>query len=218
MSKSFEAVIFDLDGTLLDTLDDLADSMNAVLRIMGFETHETEAYRSFTGNGIVAMAERVLPPDHRDQGTVMECVQEMKKEYRKRWAYKTKPYPGIPELLDKLKKKNVRISVLSNKVHEFTELSVKRLLPDWEFDCVLGMKAGMLPKPDPHGALSIAKKMEIEPKKIVYLGDTDTDMKTAVAAGMLPVGGLWGFRTEKELKKSGACHTISKPEQLLRFI
>jgi phosphoglycolate phosphatase len=213
----FSAVIFDLDGTLLDSLDDLADSMNAVLAAMDAPGHPVEDYRFFVGEGIVKLAERVLPPDRRDEAAVRRCVELMSDEYRRRWDQKTRPYQGVRELLDGLARRRVPMSILSNKPAEFTRDAVARLLADWRFDFVLGVSDGLPRKPDPAGALRICRDWGIPPESCLFLGDTRTDMRTARSAGMYAVGALWGFRTAEELLAHGARALISRPIELLRF-
>ena len=212
-----QAIIFDLDGTLLDTLIDIADSMNTVLRRFGFPIHPTDSYRYFVGDSVVSMVERSLPAGSRNQQTIEKCRLALTEEYNRRWANNTKPYPGIPELLGELEKQKIPKAILSNKPHEFTEPMVKKMLPDFSFSLVLGVSGEVKRKPDPAAALLIAEKWGIPPAKILYLGDTNTDMRTAVAAGMFPVGALWGFRDEKELLESGAKAIAKKPLDVLKF-
>jgi len=215
--RNFRAVIFDLDGTLLDTLEDLADSMNAVLEDMNYPAHPLDSYRYFTGDGVVALVERSLPPKARNEETVSRCVEMMKREYDKRWAKKTRPYDGISELLDELVARSISLNVLSNKLEEFTRLTVSKFLPRWKFRCIVGVTASVPEKPSPEGALGIARRCGIAPEDFIYLGDTDTDMRTAVAARMVPVGALWGFRSREELLRSGAREVIAQPLELLKF-
>jgi len=215
---SHRAVLFDLDGTLLDTLEDLADSTNAAVGRLGFPPHKLAAYKYFVGDGIVNLARRALPEAHRDEGTVARCVALIREIYADHWADKTRPYPGIPELLDALAERRVPMAVVSNKPHDFTKLCVARLLPRWRFEAVVGVSDSVPPKPDPKGALGVAAKLELWPAHILYVGDTNTDMKTAHAAGMYPVGVLWGFRPADELKASGAKVLIGKPAQLLDLL
>ena len=209
--------MFDLDGTLLDTLQDLADSMNRTLDAMGHSSHDVDDYRYFVGDGVAALARRVLPENHRDDETVNHAVEGMRKEYSKRWAEKTKPYDGVAEMLDGLAKLEIPMAVLSNKPDDFTKLMVAELLGHWQFQYVFGVCDAIPAKPDPGGALGIAAKMDIEPRHILYLGDTNTDMKTANAAGMYAVGALWGFRTAEELNENGAKEIIEHPTDLLKF-
>jgi phosphoglycolate phosphatase len=215
--RNYRAVIFDLDGTLLDTLEDLADSMNAVLESLGYPPHPLASYRHFTGDGVVALAERSLPPRARSEEIVSRCVKLMKQEYDKRWAKKTRPYEGIPELLDGLEERSISINVLSNKLEKFTRLTVLKFLPRWKFQCIVGVAPSVPEKPSPEGALRIARSCGIAPANFAYLGDTNTDMRTASAAGMLPVGALWGFRSREELLESGAQEVIARPAELLKF-
>ncbi len=213
----FQAVIFDLDGTLLDTLADIADAMNAALERLGFPAHETAEYRYLTGDGIRALAERSLPGAVREEATVAKCIQEFRREYADRWGAKTRPYSGIPELLAGLSRRRIRMSVLSNKLDRYTHLAVRDFLPSTEFAFVIGARPDLPPKPDPSGAILIAGRLDIEPAQFLYLGDTGVDMMTAVGAGMRPVGALWGFRDETELLDNGAKAILRHPSELLRF-
>lgn len=214
----YKAVLFDLDGTLLDTLEDLADSMNLVLARLGCPQHDVAAYKYYVGDGVKALVLRALPPDRRDEATVRQCIAAMRQEYGKRWAYKTRPYPGIPELLDTLTQRGIKTAILSNKPDATTQLVVAKLLPRWRFDAVVGQRDSVPLKPDPTAALHIAQTLGLEPTQFIYLGDTGTDMKTACAAGMYPVGALWGFRTADELTANGAKALIKTPLELLKLL
>ena len=148
----YHAVLFDLDGTLLDTLEDLADSTNAALRAQGFPEHPLAAYRYFIGDGVENLVRRALPPERLDAASVARLAEAMRGEYFVRWAVKTRPFPAIPELLDALTARGLPMAVLSNKPDNFTRLCVLRLLPRWRFEVVLGADAGMPKKPDPAAA------------------------------------------------------------------
>lgn len=202
----------------MDTLTDIADSMNAALLRFGFPQHPADAYRYFVGDSVVSMVERTLPANCRDGQTIEKCRLALTEEYHLRWANNTKPYPGIRQLLTELERQKIPKAVLSNKPHEFTVPMVKKMFPDFTFNFVLGVSETVKRKPDPSAALLIAEKLRIPPAKILYLGDTNTDMRTAVAAGMFPVGALWGFRDEKELIDSGAKATIKKPLDCLKIL
>ena len=215
---TYRAVLFDLDGTLLDTVEDIADSANAALRQLGFPEHPVEPYKYYVGDGVENLVRRALPEDRRDPATMAECAALVRTEYGRRWADKTRPYDGIPDLLDALAARRVPLAVLSNKPDEFTKLCVWRLLPRWRFDAVIGASPALPRKPDPAGALQIAGQLRLPPAAILYLGDTNTDMQTAVAASMYPVGALWGFRTADELVASGAQVLIEKPLDLLGIL
>lgn len=214
----YEAVIFDLDGTLLDTLEDLSDSMNAALRQLHFPLHDKEEYRYFVGDGIKELARRVLPPERRDDATINLSVQLMSAEYDCRWKVKTKPYPGIEKLLGALTTARVRMAVFSNKPNEFTKIMIPALLPHWNFYPVLGSRPGVPVKPDPQGAIEIAESLGIASERFLYVGDTGTDMCTATAAGMHAVGVTWGFRKIEELLEHGAQSIIHQPADLMQLL
>jgi phosphoglycolate phosphatase len=212
---TFRAVLFDLDGTLLDTLRDIADSMNAALARLGHPGHPVEAYRGFVGEGVERLAECVLPPADRDRGSIRRAAELLGEEYAARWGATSGPYPGVPEMLDGLEALGLPLAVLSNKPDDFTRLTVERLLPRWPFRVVLGARPGVPRKPDPTAALEIAGLLGVAPGDILYLGDSGVDMRTARAAGMFPVGALWGFRAAPELVESGAALLLSRPAELL---
>jgi phosphoglycolate phosphatase len=214
----FKAVIFDIDGTLLDTLLDIANSANTVLARSGFPQHKPQDYKYYVGDGIQVLAQRILPTDRRDETTINKIAAEIDSEYSQHWADNSHPYPGIPELLQSLTDRGIKIAALSNKPDRSARLTVSRLLPDWHFEFVLGVSPSIPKKPDPQGALGIAQSLKIKPDDFVYLGDTDTDMKTAGSAGMYAVGALWGFRTAEELLASGARLLLHSPLELLKIL
>lgn len=212
----FQAVMFDADGTLLDTLQDLADSMNETLSHFGFPVHETAEYKYFVGDGMENLVRRTLPDAARlDPATVSQCFERMREAYDRNWNKKSRPYPGIPELLDALTQRGIIMTVLSNKPDDFTGKIIKELLPAWHFEIVMGERPPIPRKPDPSSAIEIARRLAIEPENFVYLGDTATDMKTANGAGMYAVGALWGFRTSDELLANGAKKLIDTPIELV---
>ncbi|MCD4700088.1 MAG: HAD family hydrolase [Phycisphaerae bacterium] len=216
---NYQAVLFDLDGTLLDTLEDLADSMNAVLSDRGWPTHPAEAYKYFVGDGVTNLALRVMPQENRSDESLPDIlVAEMSEQYANRWDAKTRPYDGIADMLNGLSALGLAMAVLSNKPNDFTLLCVEKLLAGWKFDVIRGVGDGVMPKPDPAGALKVAEEMGLRPEEFLYLGDTNTDMQTAVAAGMYPVGALWGFRQAEELTANGAKTLINHPTDLLKLI
>lgn len=213
----FKAVLFDLDGTLLDTLKDLADSMNAALEQLGFKTHPAEAYKYIVGDGIETMACRALPENNRDPQSISKCIELTRQNYSRLWSVNTKPYPRITELLNELQKRNITMAVLSNKPDDFTKKMTAHFLGDYDFKEIRGADPQTPIKPNPSAALQIAAANNIPPEQFAYLGDTGTDMKTAVAAGMYPVGVLWGFRKADELIKDGAKLLIKNPLEVLRL-
>jgi phosphoglycolate phosphatase len=214
----FDAIIFDLDGTLLNTLDDIADSANNILARRGFPTHPVEDYRYFVGDGVQKLIERVLPAEARKAGLAGQCLQEMREEYGRNWNVKTRPYDDVPEMLDELAARGLKLAVLSNKPDELTKLCVGELLRDWTFDVVAGHGPGFPHKPDPTGALEVARRLGVRPERIVFLGDSGIDMRTAVAAGMYPVGVLWGYRTIEELMENGARALLEQPDRLIELV
>jgi phosphoglycolate phosphatase len=214
----YRAVLFDFDGTLLDTLRDLAESVNSVLSRSGFPEHSLEAYRHFVGEGIEELARRVLPEGHRDEATITKTLTDVRQEYRQRWPNHTRPYEGIPELLDVLTARRVKMAIVTNKPDDSTRTMAARLLPRWKFDVIVGATTEMPRKPDPKGALEAARLLRLSPEAILYVGDSDIDMKTANAAGMYAVGVLWGFRSADELIKNGAKVLIRKPLELLELL
>ena len=208
-------MIFDLDGTLLDTLEDIADSVNRVLRAKGFPIHKLEAYRFFVGDGSRTLIKRALPANKRSDESVECCLSAFKKDYAKAWDVKTEPYEGIPELLNHLMQTDVRMAVCSNKPHAFTVLCVEKLLNQWHFDPIVGQNRGYPKKPAPDSALAIAHDMGISPSEALFVGDSGVDMQTAAAAGMLPVGAAWGFRPEAELFENGCQFLARHPLDVL---
>jgi phosphoglycolate phosphatase len=215
---TYKGVIFDLDGTLLNTLEDIVDSMNAVLARFGFPGHSIESYKYFIGDGMERLASRCLPEDQRNPSLVTTCVAAMREEYGKRWSHKTHCYEGIPELLDTLAARGIKLAILSNKPDEFTKVVVARFLPRWKFEPVVGSKPSVPKKPDPAAALEIAAAFEIPASKTLFLGDSHIDMETAAAANMYSVGVLWGFRTADELRASGAKVLLEKPADLVPLL
>jgi phosphoglycolate phosphatase len=217
-SVSIRAVIFDLDGTLLDTLEDIADSTNTILAQRHFPTHDLEDYRRYVGDGVTMLIERALPAEQRTLSTITKCVQAFRDEYDLNWNNKTQPYPDIDELLNALTARNVKLAVLSNKPDDFTKRCVPEYFPQWPFAMVKGLNQSTPPKPDPTGAQQIAVHLDLKPSEILFLGDSGTDMKTAINAGMVPIAALWGFKPRVELELDGVQAFIERPQELLDFV
>ena len=216
--SKFKAVLFDLDGTLLNTLDDLADSMNASLKRFGFPSHPVDTYKYLIGDGLRNLVLRALPEQNRDETTINKIADAEREEYGRNWANKTHPYEGVPELLDALTDRKIAICVLSNKPDDFTHIIVQKFLSNWKFAAVQGQNKYTPVKPDPTGANQIAQRLGLAPADFLYVGDSNTDMQTANAAGMFPVGVLWGFRPKDELMQAGAKALIERPEDLLNLV
>ena len=211
-------IICDLDGTLLDTLEDLEDSVNIVLAERGLPVHPVDAFRYFVGDGASALITRVLPEGSRDAETHARCLSRFREVYAMRWNLKTHPYEGIIDMLLQIRKRGIRMGVLSNKPHDATVQCVTELLKEVKFDIVQGQVDGLARKPDPAGALAIARSLNLSPDEFLYLGDTATDMQTAVSAGMFAVGVAWGFRTREELEHNGARVVLDSPGQLTALL
>lgn len=209
----YQGVIFDLDGTLVNSLDDLAISVNKVLANYNFPTHDIESYKYRVGNGIRKLMERSLPEDK--HYLLDEALTQFKTIYAKHNLDHTAPYADIIDLLKQLKAKNIKLGICTNKHDEAAKDIVKLLFGEGIFSEIIGDKAGLKRKPDPSKVLLIAKNWGLAPSQIAYLGDSDVDMQTAVNANMLAVGVLWGFRTAEELKNNGADILLDKPLDLL---
>lgn len=214
------AVIFDLDGTLIDSIRDLAASGNEVLSRRGLPVHATDAYRIFVGDGMSNLVRRIFPPGQQPaEGPETETVlAEYLEAYGRNWTRTTAIFPGVAALLDELARREIPAGVLSNKAHDFTLRCVDQFLGNWRWDAVLGARDGMPKKPDPAGALEAAAIMEISPSRCFFLGDSDVDMMTANRAGMRAVGVSWGYRPVEELVRFGAETVIDHPMDLVAFL
>ena len=212
----YHAVLFDLDGTLANTLDDLADAMNWVLSQLHLPVHPVDSYRLKVGDGISMLVRRSLPASRADLLDAASAM--MRQRYGEHLFDKTGLYDGIADLLDALTGRHIKLAVLSNKPHPATVDVVSRLLGRWTFDAVRGVMENGPLKPDPAGALAIAAQLKIPPAEWLYVGDTNVDVRTARAAGMFAVGALWGFRDAAELSAAGADVLISQPMELLDLL
>jgi phosphoglycolate phosphatase len=216
VKHDLRAVLFDLDGTLADSLADLANATNWALTQLGCPTHPLESYRYFVGEGARELCARALPADK--QNLVDDALRLMRERYDAHCFDLTKLYPGIPELISVLAERHYRLAVLSNKPDVFTERMISRYFNPSPFTIVRGQLPNVPLKPDPTAALRISQEIGVPPAQWLYLGDTNTDMRTARAAGMHAVGVLWGFRDREELVESGAEHIVAKPEEVLRLL
>lgn len=208
----FKAILFDLDGTLTNTLEDIAAAMNRALRLHGLPEWPVEAYRYLVGNGAKVLSERCV----RDRQALAPVVrQTYQAYYQTHNLVRTQPYKGVPELLRALAAAGIALAVLSNKPDADTKAVVCHFFPDVPFRVVRGQVEGVPVKPDPAGAIAVAREMGVAPGDFLYLGDTAVDMRCALAAGMHPVGALWGFRTAEELRDSGAEALVQQPGELL---
>jgi len=214
----FQAIIFDLDGTLLNTLSDLGNTVNRVLTNHGFPTHKIDAYRFFVGDGARMLITRALPHQARDENIINACLKGFLEEYEQGSDIETELYPGISEMLDNLSELGIKLAVLSNKPHKATIKCMEAYFSKWKFEMILGEKETIPRKPDPAGALLIARQIGLPVSSFLYVGDSGVDMKTAVSAGIFPAGALWGFRTETELRDNGAKTLLKHPLDVLEII
>lgn len=215
---SYRAVVFDLDGTLLDTLEDIGVAANKVLAELSLHQHPIDSYRQFVGQGVRVLFESALPEEMRTLDVIDECAERFQIAYDREWDVRSKPYAGVPELLTALVQRELPLAVLSNKPHPFTVKCVERFLSAWPWHVVLGQSDEWPRKPDPAGALEIARRLGVSSCDCLYVGDTKTDMQTAVGAGMFPVGVSWGFRAVEELREHGAAVIIDEPLELLKLL
>ncbi|MBO4488888.1 MAG: HAD family hydrolase [Bacteroidales bacterium] len=211
-------VIFDLDGTLLNTLQDLADSANYMLEKHHFPTYSADAYKYFVGNGMPKLIERIMPEVHAPKDLFNECLKMFLDHYTIHMSDKTQPYPGMTELLKHLKERGIRIAVATNKAHEVLPELFATFFPDIAFDVCLGQRPGIPVKPDPQMVYDILETTGCTAAETLYLGDTGVDIQTALAAGVQPVGVLWGYRPRSEMEAAGATLFIQQPLDLLNLL
>lgn len=213
-----KAFIFDLDGTLLDSLEDLANAGNAVLTGVGYPTHPVSAYRNFVGNGLDVLVRRTLPEGEAERlGTegVLALVQKAREIYGANWHVKSCPYPGVIDALNALSRQGLLLGVLSNKPHPWTVEIMQHFFAGISFAAVRGAMPPMPLKPDPTVALQMVRELDLAPDECAFVGDSNVDMLTAVRAGMIPVGVTWGFRDVEELRSAGAQHLVHVAGDLL---
>ena len=212
----YRLVIFDMDGTILDTLEDLTDSVNAALRQFGFLMRSKEEVCCFVGNGIYKLIERAVP-----KGTALEKIDEVhkvfKEYYREHCAEKTKPYSGIYELLEELRKAGCKTAVVSNKA-DFAVQELCRKYFDGLFDVAVGEREGILRKPAPDSVLEVLKQLNIEKGDAVYIGDSEVDIETACNAEMDEIAVTWGFRKREFLEEKGAKRIVDKPKEIAEIV
>ncbi len=211
-------VIFDLDGTLLDTIGDLAVACNASLAMRGLPQHSYDDYCGFVGNGIMRLVERALPEPLRTPENVALMRADFVRCYTEHIDARTRPYEGVPELLARLSQRGLRLAVASNKFQAGTEKLVRRFFPGIAFDPVFGQREGVPLKPDPAVAGTILSLTETPPGQALFVGDSGIDILTAKAAGIRSAGVTWGFRSRTELEEAGADHIVDRAEEILALL
>ena len=215
-ARRCDAAIFDLVGTLADTLADIAEAVIAGLSSMDLPTHPEEAYRDWVGEGVEHLAALAMPASHHPQ--MGELVRRFRAYYAEHVVQKSRAFPEVPAVLEALRAKGVLLAVLSNKMDLLTRRIVQVCFGDALLHPVYGERQGVARKPDPSAALGIASELGVEPARCLFVGDTAVDMNTARAAGMYGVGVTWGFRGREELEQSGAKVIIEAPGELLRLV
>lgn len=211
-------VIFDLDGTLLNTIADLAAATNYALQACGYPTHDTDAYRFFVGNGINKLFERALPEGTRSKENVLKIRSLFVPYYNEHNADLSRPYPGIENLLETLQKKGYMLAVASNKYHEATQKLIKQYFPRINFLAILGQRKNIPAKPDPQVVYEIMEKAGVERNEVVYIGDSSVDMQTGANAGVTTIGVCWGFRPRTELEAYNPSLIAEQAEDILHFL
>ncbi|WP_294616826.1 HAD family hydrolase [uncultured Bacteroides sp.] len=207
-------VIFDLDGTLLNTIADLAQSTNHALRTLGYPTHEEAAYNFMVGNGIDKLFERALPEGEKSKENVLRVRKEFVPYYDAHNADKSRPYPGIPELLEQLQGQGLQLAVASNKYQAATRKLVAHYFPEIHFAAVFGQREGINVKPDPAIVEEILSITGVSGQDVLYVGDSGVDMQTAINAGVTSCGVTWGFRPRTELEGFRPDYIVEKAEEI----
>lgn len=217
MMSEKKLVIFDLDGTLLNTISDLAVSVNYALRCHDYPEHELSEYPYFVGNGIAKLIERALPESHRCEEAVQLLRQDFQAYYDKNKAVRTVPYAGIEQLLSGLHRRGFVLAVASNKYQQATRELIAHYFPQIPFAAVYGQREGVDTKPDPTVVFDILEQTGIGRENTLYVGDSGVDMQTARNSGVESVGVTWGFRPRQELQENGADHIVDHPSEILNY-
>ena len=213
----YQTVIFDLDGTLLDTIQDLADAGNWVCRRNGWPEHSVAAFKKMVGGGIPNLVRQFSPEDSRSSLLLMNTISQFNAYYGAHNLDKTRPYDGIPELLARLKEQGITMAVYSNKADAFSREIVEHFFPD-TFQLVRGHVKGMPVKPDPAGIHSILQELSAEADRTLFVGDSDVDVYTGHNGGLSVCGVTWGFRGRQELQSAGADRLADTPEELEQYL
>ena len=212
-----KSIIFDLDGTLIDSIQDIADSCNAILQKHGYEIHPLESYIKWIGEGAKLLVERALPagvgPD-----TVEKSLEEYIPYYKEHSTIKTSLFPGVAEMLDYFIQNEIPVSILTNKPHVQTVKIVEHYLSKWPFQFIFGQRENVPKKPAPDVALQIASRTKVKPNEVLFVGDSKTDVKTAVNANMQVVGVTWGYGTIESMKEAGCDHFVESAEEIINIV
>ena len=217
MRAHLKAVLFDMDGTIINTIDDLSDATNHALSIAGYPLHTPEEYKMMVGNGIPKLIERAVPCDARTPETLAKVYDDFMAYYRVHSMDKTRPYTGVPELVNRLRNAGLKTAVVTNKVETAARSIAESMYPNG-FDLVIGQRPDLPPKPDPAAAKLAMQTLGVTPDECVFIGDSGVDIQTAANSGALAIGVLWGFRGEEELRANGAKVIVKSPDELWRFL
>lgn len=210
----FQTIIFDLDGTLLNTLDDMAHACNHTLTVLGYPVHPAESYKQMVGNGIPVLVSRMLPPEHRGDSTQQLALSLFHRYYAQSENKLSRPYPGILPMLENLHSRGIQLAVASNKAEKYMPGILQQFFPGL-FKIGLGLSEERKAKPAPDILFAILNELGQPPQNCLFCGDSDVDILTAKNAGITSCGVLWGYRTEEELKAAGADFLINSPDELL---
>lgn len=211
-------IIFDLDGTLLNTIADLATATNQALAFYGYPTHDIPQYKYFVGNGINKLFERALPEGKKDSENVLKIRECFIPYYNEHLTDFTQPYPGIPELLETIQQHNILIAVASNKYQQATGKLIPHFFPNIKFTAIFGQRDGVPRKPDPTIVFDIMEIAGVSKDEVLYCGDSNVDMQTAANAGVDGIGVTWGFRPRTELEKEHPFAIIDTAEEILKYL
>lgn len=213
-----KAFVFDLDGTLIDSLADIAESINRMLDARGYPRCDTEVFKQMVGDGMEKLVERALPEAAREPALIHTCVEEYRAHYDQLWNAQTRPYAGIEETLAALQERGMKLAVISNKAHRFTVPMTEHFFGTGRFDHILGQRPEVPRKPDPAGAVEMAGVLGVAVSEMAYVGDSGIDMQFARSAGMLAVGVTWGFRSVQELQEHGAQVLVQNPLEIVGLV
>jgi len=213
----YSSIIFDLDGTLLDTLTDIAESVNTVLTMNNFPTCSRENYKTFIGDGLHNLLSRSVP-DGTQESVIVDCCEKFVEIYSENWKKNCCPFEGINTMLADLSARHIKLAVLSNKPHAFTRLFVEEFFHEDMFEIVFGQREGVNKKPHPAGALAIAEFLQTHPENILFVGDSNVDIQTGKAAGMGTAGVSWGYRSVTELIENNAKVIVNNPLEIVEYV
>ena len=217
MKVKYRGIIFDLDGTLVDTLEDIAVCMNRALKLRGLRGLKTEEYKEKVGWGVKRLAFLSLPEEARSEESAVQLAADASRFYVEAPVVHSRPFPGILELVSELGRKKIKTTILTNKPDPVAQKVIAGIFPPGSFISVRGEISGKPRKPDPSCVWEMLVEMDITPADIIFAGDSEIDMETALSSGCFPLGLSWGYRPRQIIEKAGARHIIEKPEELLDF-